>query len=108
MAKHSALVTGAGGAIGAALVRKLIAEGYAVRALVHSTSANRPSFPSDLEIISGDVTDMRLVSESVRKIDFVFHLAAKLHIENPPRALADEYARVNLEGTRCVVKAATT
>ena len=107
MVKRSALVTGAGGAIGVALVRKLIAEGYAVRALLHTTSTDAALLPSNVEIISGDVTDLHSVSDAVRHVDFVFHLAAKLHIENPPRALAGEYARVNVEGTRCLVEAAT-
>ena len=41
-------------------------------------------------------------------MDVVFHLAAKLHIENPSAELTDEYERVNVNGTRCVVEAAST
>lgn len=104
--KRSALVTGAGGAIGATLVRQLIGEGYAVRAWLHCRANNAASLPSNVEIVSGDIADRSLMREAVRDIDLVFHLAAKLHIENPPKELADEYVRVNVEGTRCLVEAA--
>ena len=106
MVKRSALVTGAGGAIGATLVRKLMAEGYAVRALVHDQASAAAALPPNVEIISGDITDWKLPAEAVRHMDFVFHLAAKLHLQNPSRALAGEYEKVNVEGTRGLVKAA--
>jgi UDP-glucose 4-epimerase len=39
-------------------------------------------------------------------MDAVFHLAAKLHINNPTPDLKGEYYRVNVEGTRCLAGAA--
>jgi UDP-glucose 4-epimerase len=104
--KQSALVTGAGGAIGGTLVRRLVEQGYTVRALLHSAKTGT-SPPDNVEVVYGDITDCSLVSEAVRDMDLVFHLAAKLHIENPPAELADEYVRVNVNGTRCVVEAAS-
>jgi UDP-glucose 4-epimerase len=88
------------------LVRRLQAEGYAVRALLHSRANDAAALPANGEIVFGDITNVNLVSEAVRGVDLVFHLAAKLHIENPPPELTDEYVRVNVEGTRCLVEAA--
>lgn len=103
--KRTALVTGAGGAIGSALVGRLLSRGYAVRALV------RESAPAELtadgvETVRGDINDCQLVRRLVEGADAVFHLAAKLHINNPALALKGEYFRVNVEGTRCLAKAA--
>jgi UDP-glucose 4-epimerase len=103
--KRTALVTGAGGAIGSALVRRLLAQDYAVRALVRD-SASAALMPQGVEVVRGDITDCQLVRQAVAGMDAVFHLAAKLHIYNPAPALKDEYFRVNIEGTRCLAGAA--
>lgn len=96
-----ALVTGATGAIGPTLVEELLAAGWRVRVLV------RVGFErTDVEIAAGDITDRSAVDRAMRGVDVVFHLAAKLHIENPGPELAPEYERVNVGGTRNVVMAA--
>jgi UDP-glucose 4-epimerase len=104
--KRTALVTGAGGAIGSGLVERLLEQGYAVRALVRE-SAPSGLMAEGVEIIRGDITDCRLVPQAVEGADAVFHLAAKLHINNPALALKEEYVRVNIEGTRCLAAAAS-
>jgi UDP-glucose 4-epimerase len=104
--KRTALVTGAGGAIGSALVVRLLARGYAVRALVRESATVAP-VADGVEIVRGDITDCGLVQQAVAGADAVFHLAAKLHINNPSLALKDEYFRTNVEGTRCLAKAAS-
>lgn len=102
--KRTALVTGAGGAIGSALVVRLMERGYAVRALIREASAGM--LPPGVEVVRGDITDCRLIRQAVGGVDAVFHLAAKLHINNPAPALKEEYFRVNVEGTRCLAQAA--
>ncbi|MBD0327271.1 MAG: NAD-dependent epimerase/dehydratase family protein, partial [Pyrinomonadaceae bacterium] len=102
--KRSALVTGAGGAIGSALVRRLLERDYRVCALIRESGAGR--MPEGVEVFRGDITDCELVRQAVANVDTVFHLAAKLHINNPAPGLKDEYFRVNVEGTRCLAGAA--
>ena len=102
--KRTALVTGANGAIGSTLVRRLLEQGYAVRALVRESSASE--MPPGVEVVQCDITDCQLVRQAVARMDVVFHLAAKLHVNEPAPALKDEYFRVNVEGTRCLAGAA--
>lgn len=103
--KRIALVTGAGGAIGTTLVQRLLGQGYAVRALVRG-SALAAGMPSGIEVVRGDINDCQLIRQAAVGADAVFHLAAKLHLNNPSPALKDEYFRVNVEGTRCLAGAA--
>jgi UDP-glucose 4-epimerase len=99
-----ALVTGATGAVGPALIRLLLAEGWAVRALVRKPAAAR--LPPDVDIVEGDITDTCAVTRAVAGCDVVFHLAALLHVVDVPPTLAPEYERVNVSGTRILVDAA--
>ena len=51
-------------------------------------------------------TDAKDVAAAVSGVQAVIHLAAVLHIVNPPEHLRDRYWRVNVEGTKTVVDAA--
>jgi UDP-glucose 4-epimerase len=78
--------------------------GYAVRTL----SLDRPPvglFPDAVEAITGDITVAPLMEEAVRDVDAVVHLAALLHVVNPPESLRREYQRINVNGTANVVEA---
>lgn len=99
-----ALVTGATGAVGPALVALLLERGYLVRVLVRGKNGR---FPPTVETIIGDITDPDAVHRAVAGCHLVFHLAAKLHL-NPAEASAveAEYERVNVSGTKNVVEAA--
>jgi nucleoside-diphosphate-sugar epimerase len=103
--RRSALVTGATGAVGPALVRLLLEQDYRVRALVRRRCPTIPS-PEAIEVSHGEIDDGNAVRNAMDGIEVVFHLAAKLHIANPGPDLRDEYKRVNVEGTRSVVRAA--
>jgi nucleoside-diphosphate-sugar epimerase len=99
-----ALVTGATGVIGPALVACLLENGYQVR--VFTRRVPPPGlFGSPVDVKIGEITDTEMVRDAVRGMDRVFHLAAKLHITNPDPALRNEYRRINVEGTRVVAEA---
>jgi len=100
-----ALVTGATGVIGPELVKRLIEEGYSVRALCRSHHEPR-GIPANVETIRGDITDDKILREAVKNVNIIFHLAAKLHEVKPSPNLRADYRRINIEGTRQLATAA--
>jgi nucleoside-diphosphate-sugar epimerase len=92
-----ALVTGATGMIGPALVNRLLAEGWNVRILVRR-SFDPEFFAAPVERLNGDVADAHSLRPAMEGIDVVFHLAAKLHLNNPSPNQSQEYRRINVDG----------
>jgi UDP-glucose 4-epimerase len=99
----SILVTGGAGFIGSHVVDRLVSEGCAVRVLDDLSSGKIANIDSHLssgavEFVKGDIRDVTLVSQSLKGIDSVIHLAAQISvaysIEHP-----DETYDVNLGGT---------
>lgn len=100
-----ALVTGATGAIGPRVVQALVNNGYRIRAL--SLNDCRPGLlPDEVETITGDITKIEDVRAALKGCEAVVHLAALLHIVNPPDSLRPKYEKVNVGGTKTVVEAA--
>jgi dihydroflavonol-4-reductase len=99
----TALVTGANGFLGSAVVRALLAEGTAVRALARPGSDRRNLAGLDVEIVDGDLTQ----PESLRRANVgctaVFHVAAdyRLWVADPKPMY-----RANVEGSVNVLEAA--
>jgi UDP-glucose 4-epimerase len=102
-----ALVTGAGGFVGQALIHRLLGRGFAVRALVRP-DGSRPDLPPEVEVLTGDVADPTAVQQAVAGVQLVFHLAAKLHVNRVTPEMEAEYRRVNLEGSQLLARAART
>jgi len=106
------LVTGAGGFIGSQLVEALLAAGAHVRAFIRYTSRGDPGFlnliPAErskqVEVISGDLRDMRAVYDAARNCELVYHLGALISIPYSYRHPA-EVAEVNFMGTLNVLMA---
>lgn len=99
------LITGATGAVGPHVVHALYQGGFQIRAL--SVDAPKAGiFPQNVEVLVGDVTDKLAVQSAMRGVDAVVHMAALLHIVNPPPELREKYERVNVGGTKSVVEAA--
>jgi 2-alkyl-3-oxoalkanoate reductase len=94
-----ALVTGGGGFLGGAIVRKLVERGDSVRSLA------RGDYPAlrdlGVETVRGDLADPLALARAIEGCDVVFHVAAKAGIWGP---YAD-YHRVNVECTRNVIAA---
>lgn len=99
------LVTGATGALGARVVQTLHEVGYSVRTLSRDTPQDG-ILPDGIEVLTGDVTDPAAVRAAVRGVEAVMHMAALLHIVNPPPALREKYERINVGGTASVIDAA--
>jgi nucleoside-diphosphate-sugar epimerase len=76
----NAVVTGAGGFIGGALVRRLVAEEWGVRALVRRAEQARPLQELGAEVCIGDLTRPATVSSLVSPGDVVFHAAARVDL----------------------------
>jgi nucleoside-diphosphate-sugar epimerase len=60
-------------------------------------------FPEGVEELRGDITRLSDTQSAVQGVDSVIHLAALLHIVNPPPELEDRYRRINVGGTEMVV-----
>jgi nucleoside-diphosphate-sugar epimerase len=93
-----ALVTGAAGFLGTALVRALSARGDAVNALVRAP-APALELPG-VEPIQGDATDPGALRRAVRGCDVVYHLAGVRRSTDPA-----EFLRVNAGSTRVALEA---
>ena len=99
------LVTGATGVIGPRVVHALYQAGYQICAF----SVEAPTagiFPQNVEVLLGDVTDKAAVQSAMHGVDAIVHLAALLHIVNPPPDLREKCERINVGGTATVVDAA--
>jgi len=100
-----ALVTGATGMLGPALVNQLLASGYHVRVFVRSP-INAALLDSSVEVWPGDILDTRSIQQAMEGVNTVFNLAAKLHINDPSPDQADQYQRINVDGAMNVARAA--
>lgn len=93
-----ALVTGAGGFLGSHIVKQLVEQGHAVRALC------RREYPAlrglDVELAQGDLRDREAVVAACRGVDAVFHAAAVPGIWGPWK----RYYESNTLGTQHVVE----
>jgi FlaA1/EpsC-like NDP-sugar epimerase len=63
-------------------------------------------FPQSVEVLVGDVTDQVAVQSAMLGVSAVVHLAALLHIVNPPLEMRERSERINVDGTATIVKAA--
>ncbi|CCB66986.1 hopanoid-associated sugar epimerase [Hyphomicrobium sp. MC1] len=102
-AKDIAFLTGASGFVGSAVARKLLDDGFAVRALVRKSSnrANLADIP--LDVVEGDIRDAALVEKAMQGARYVFHVAADYRLWAPD---PEEIVRTNTEGTRAIMSAA--
>jgi|TARA_B110000263_G_scaffold114883_1_gene100132 nucleoside-diphosphate-sugar epimerase len=96
------LVTGGAGSMGRLVTNQLISMGYFVK-IFDLPSANFEGFDTNLsEIIKGDLNSLNDISNSIKDVDSVIHLAAIL----PPTAniKIDLANKVNVDGTKNLVK----
>jgi 2-alkyl-3-oxoalkanoate reductase len=102
-AKPLALVTGATGMIGSHLARRLLDEGWRVRALVRPTSDTALLKSWGVELAAGDILDpVEKLIPHLADAGYVFHCAAMVSDWAP----LDEMMRVNVTGTQHLAEAA--
>ena len=93
------LVTGSAGFIGSSLVKRLLKEGYEVKALIHDT---KPKYYEEkAEYIEGDITNFDSIRTLVKDVDVVFHCAAYVKDYGPKKT----FYSINVEGTKNLVNA---
>jgi len=97
------LVTGAGGHLGANLVRQLLAVGQSVRALLHSESERASLAGLELQVLVGDLRDRSTTAAAVMDCRQVYHCAAR--ISTMPRRQAELFD-CNVLATRWLLQAA--
>ena len=99
----TALVTGASGFVGSAVVRALLDRGETVRTFVRSSSDRRNLEDLKVGIEVGDLRDRASLDRAVKGCDTVFHVAADYRLWVPQ---PDEMFSANVDGTRNVMEAA--
>lgn len=93
-------VTGASGFIGGKLVERLRTMGRPVRALARRPLPELEKLGA--EIVRGDLHDAAALARGCAGAGTVFHVAGRVGVWGP----ADDFFRVNVEGTRSVLEAA--
>jgi len=99
-----ALVTGATGFVGSAVVRRLLASSeFEVRALVRAGSDQQNLAGLDVERHEGDLTQASSLNRALEGCQVLFHVAAdyRLWVPNP-----ELMYRTNVEATRALMRAA--
>jgi dihydroflavonol-4-reductase len=99
------VVTGATGHIGNVLTRELITRGQTVRALALPNDDCRPLTGLEVEIVRGDVTDLKSLESAFTGADIVFHLAGIVTIMPSMEKILE---RVNVGGVRNIAIACRT
>jgi len=100
------LVTGANGFVGQALCKGLIKQGFDVLGAVRNDNVNLDFLTT--KVIIGDINNQTNWAEVLINVDFIIHLAARVHIMNEV-ALdpIDIYRKINVEGTLNLAKQAS-
>ncbi len=98
-----ALVTGATGFVGSAVVRRLLTAGVDTRVLVRPESTHRNISGLPVEVVTGDLNDDASLRRAVRGCEALFHVAADYRLWVPEPATL---YRTNVDGTKRLLRAA--
>ena len=97
-----AFITGGSGFVGQALIRRLVADGWAVHALARSDSAARTVEGAGAVAMEGDLDDVDAMRAAAAGCGVAFHSAAALG----DWGRREVFERVNVQGTRNALEAA--
>jgi nucleoside-diphosphate-sugar epimerase len=93
------LVTGGGGFLGKAIIKRLVSRGDDVRSFCRGYYAKLEEL--GVEQVQGDIGNSAAVEKACKGIDLLFHVAAK----PPPWGYFADYYRTNVTGTQNVIDA---
>ena len=96
--KGTILVTGASGFVGKEVVKRLLAEGYQVRAFVRKLSYINELEGMGVEIYFGDIRHFKSFQNAVEGIEIIIHLAAALGVP------AGEYMEITVGGVENLIR----
>jgi dihydroflavonol-4-reductase len=98
-------ITGCNGLVGSFVARKLLSEGHAILALRRKNSdcSLLYDIQDQIEWIEGDVLDIGILNEAIKRCDTVIHTAAVISFSPKKRK---EMYKINVEGTANIVNAA--
>jgi nucleoside-diphosphate-sugar epimerase len=99
---QAAFVTGGSGFIGGALLRRLRADGWSVRALARSDAAAQKVAGAGAEPVRGDLDDVDAMATGAEGCDVAFHAAATLG----DWGRREDFERGNVQGTHNALAAA--
>jgi len=105
MSKGTLLVTGATGLVGSTLCLAARKAGYRVRALVRSLADTEPLKKAELELVTGDVTDLDSLVRAAKGVQDIVHCAAVIG-GTWSKATPADFWSVNYEGVVNVLDAA--
>jgi nucleoside-diphosphate-sugar epimerase len=95
------LVTGATGFTGSHLCRRLIKDGFSVRALIRNANRGCELRDNGIETVLGDMRDRQSLARALEGIDSVYHLAAVYRKENVSR---QEMFETHVQGTKNILE----
>ena len=97
------LVTGATGLVGNLAARRFISQNHTVLALVRNPERAAGLKDLGARLIQGDLEDADSLLKAAQDVDTVVHCAG---LVGSGRATAEDYSRVNFQGTRLLLQAA--
>ena len=102
------VVTGGAGFIGSHLTKILADQGHNVTVIdnLHTgKKENLESIKEKIIFVKGDILDNKLLDETIRNVDGVFHQAALASVQDS-FSKPDEYNEINVNGTENILKLA--
>jgi nucleoside-diphosphate-sugar epimerase len=97
----AAFVTGGSGFIGGRLIRRLVSDGWSVKALARSDSSAAKIRDAGAEPVKGDLDDIGAMAAGAQGCEYAFHAAAALG----DWGRREDFVRGNVTGTENVLRA---